>query len=99
MPTYIAEVRDSQGKAKKEKVVAGTIYLAREVLRRKYPSVQNIKLYQSFDLASFDMSSLEVALSKVTVKDKAVFSRQFAAMVNAGVALVRCLSVLSEQCS
>jgi len=99
MPTYIAEVRDSQGKAKKEKVVAGTIYLAREVLRQKYPSVQNIKLYQSFDLASFDLSSLEVALSKVTVKDKAVFSRQFAAMVNAGVALVRCLSVLSEQCS
>ncbi|HEY9691202.1 MAG TPA: type II secretion system F family protein [Oculatellaceae cyanobacterium] len=99
MPTYVAEVRDSQGKAKKEKVVAGTIHLARDVLRQKYPSVQNIKESQSFDLASFDMSSLEVALSKVTVKDKAVFSRQFAAMVNAGVALVRCLNVLSEQCS
>ncbi|AFZ14651.1 Type II secretion system F domain protein [Crinalium epipsammum PCC 9333] len=99
MPTYVAEVRDSQGKAKKEKVVAGTIHLARDVLRQKYPSVQNIKESQSFDLASFDMSALEIALSKVTVKDKAVFSRQFAAMVNAGVALVRCLGVLSEQCS
>ncbi|MGB3203531.1 MAG: type II secretion system F family protein [Crinalium sp.] len=99
MPTYVADVRDSQGKAKKEKVEAGTIQLARDVLRQKYPFVQNIKESQSFDLASFDMSGLEVALSKVTVKDKAVFSRQFAAMVNAGVALVRCLNVLSEQCS
>jgi type IV pilus assembly protein PilC len=32
------------------------------------------------------------------VKDKAVFSRQFAALVNAGVAMVRGLGVLSEQC-
>jgi type IV pilus assembly protein PilC len=36
---------------------------------------------------------------KVSVKDKAVFSRQFAALVNAGVAIVRSLGVLSEQCT
>jgi type IV pilus assembly protein PilC len=45
-----------------------------------------------------DLSELTAGLQKVTVKDKAVFSRQFAAMVNAGVAMVRCLGVLSEQC-
>jgi type IV pilus assembly protein PilC len=33
------------------------------------------------------------------VKDKAVFSRQFAVLMNAGVAIVRSLGVLSEQCS
>jgi len=37
-------------------------------------------------------------LSSVTVKDKAVFSRQFAAMFNAGVGMLRCLTVLTEQC-
>lgn len=51
----------------------------------------------------FDFSNIEdtisAALSSVTVKDKAVFSRQFAAMFNAGVGMLRCLSVLTEQCS
>lgn len=42
---------------------------------------------------------IEVALSSITVKDMAIFARQFAAMFNAGVAIVRCLSVLHEQCS
>ncbi|NMG58265.1 type II secretion system F family protein [Geitlerinema sp. P-1104] len=50
----------------------------------------------------FDLSNLEetisAAISSVTVKDKAVFSRQFAAMFNAGVGMLRCLSVLTEQC-
>ncbi len=34
---------------------------------------------------------------KVKLKDKAIFSRQFATMINAGVSLVRCLSVLERQ--
>lgn len=50
----------------------------------------------------FDFSNLEenisAALASVTVKDKAVFSRQFAAMFNAGVGMLRCLTVLTEQC-
>ena len=45
----------------------------------------------------FDFSGIEGALSKVSVKDKAVFSRQFSVMINAGVAIVRCLGVLSDQ--
>ncbi|TAF57373.1 MAG: type II secretion system F family protein [Oscillatoriales cyanobacterium] len=51
----------------------------------------------------FDFEALEenisAALSSITVKDRAVFSRQFAAMFNAGVGMLRCLSVLTEQCS
>ena len=42
---------------------------------------------------------LESMLSTVTVKDMAVFSRQFAAMFNAGIAMVKCLDILSDQCS
>lgn len=42
---------------------------------------------------------IEVAMAKITVKDLAVFARQFAAMFNAGVPMIRCLSVLTEQCS
>lgn len=36
-------------------------------------------------------------LKKVKLKDKAIFCRQFATMINAGVSLVRCLAVLQTQ--
>lgn len=96
MPTYIAEVRDSQGNAKKEKIVADTFAGARDTLRERGLFITKLQESQGFSLKGFDLS---MAMSKVTIKDKAVFSRQFAAMVNAGVPIVRCLGVLSEQCS
>ncbi|MCA1995390.1 MAG: type II secretion system F family protein [Coleofasciculus sp. S288] len=95
MPTFIAEVRDVRGNTKKEKVDAISSEQARSILQNRYPSVGKIRKTLSLDL---DLSELQTNMSKVTVKDKAVFSRQFAAMVNAGVAMVRCLSVLSDQC-
>jgi type IV pilus assembly protein PilC len=36
-------------------------------------------------------------MKKVKLKDKSIFCRQFATMINAGVSLVRCLSVLEAQ--
>jgi type IV pilus assembly protein PilC len=51
----------------------------------------------------FDFSKIqeqvEYTLSSLTIKDMAIFARQFAAMFNAGVPIVRCLSVLNDQCS
>jgi type IV pilus assembly protein PilC len=95
MPTFIAEVRDVRGNARKEKVEAISLEQARSILQNQYPAVRSIRQTLSLDM---DLSELTAGLQKVTVKDKAVFSRQFAAMVNAGVAMVRCLGVLSEQC-
>lgn len=95
MPTFIAEVRDTRGNAKKEKIEANSPEQARTILQNRYASVGAVKKSFSLDV---DFSELNAALSKLTIKDKAVFSRQFAAMVNAGVAMVRCLGVLSEQC-
>lgn len=99
MPTYIAEVRDSKGNAKKEKVSATSLAEARTILRDRNLFPNNIKEAQSFDLSKLSLESIQTAMTSVSVKDKAVFSRQFAAMVNAGVAMVRSLGVLSEQCS
>ncbi len=42
---------------------------------------------------------INVALASVTVKDLSIFARQFAAMFNAGVPMVRCLKVLKDQTS
>ncbi|GAX35564.1 type II secretion system F family protein [Nodularia sp. NIES-3585] len=97
MPNYVARIRDSQGKSRKEKVVADSLSQARTNLRTQGFVVQDVK--QSQSLASFDLNKIQLAMTKVSVKDKAVFSRQFAALVNAGVAIVRSLGVLSEQCS
>jgi type IV pilus assembly protein PilC len=95
MPTFIAEVRDTRGNAKKEKIEANSPEQARTILQNRYASVGAVKKSFSLDV---DFSELSAAFSKLTIKDRAVFSRQFAAMVNAGVAMVRCLGVLSEQC-
>ena len=95
MPTFIAEVRDIKGKAKKEKVEATSPEQARVILQNRYASVGKVK--KAFSL-NIDWESINASLSSLSIKDKAVFSRQFAAMVNAGVALVRCLGVLTEQC-
>ena len=98
MPNYVARVRDSQGKSRTEKIVAESLVQARTNLREQGFVVQELKQSQGFQL-NFDFKKFQTSLVKVSVKDKAVFSRQFAVLMNAGVAIVRSLGVLSEQCS
>ena len=93
MPTYIVQVKNTKGKVSKEKVEATSPAQSREMLRQQYPAIGKV----SEAGMQFDFSGIEGALSKVSVKDKAVFSRQFSVMINAGVAIVRCLGVLSDQ--
>jgi type IV pilus assembly protein PilC len=98
MPIYVARVRDSQGKSRTEKITAESLVQARTNLRDQGFVVQDLKQSQGFqpDIA---LKKFQNSLVKVSVKDKAVFSRQFAVLMNAGVAIVRSLGVLSEQCS
>ena len=95
MPTYIATGRDSTGKPRKERVTAANPNEARNLARDRGVYIQDIKEERGFSL---DLTELQTNMTSVTVKDKAIFSRQFAALVNAGVALVRSISVLAEDC-
>ncbi|MGC9525877.1 MAG: type II secretion system F family protein [Limnospira sp.] len=52
---------------------------------------------QGFDFKQLE-ENINVAMASITVKDLAIFARQFAAMFNAGISMARCLSVLSDQC-
>ncbi|BAZ16137.1 type II secretion system protein [Calothrix sp. NIES-4071] len=97
MPSFVARVRDSQGKARTEKITAESIKEARISLRQQGFVVQDLKKAQGFDLKN--ALDFQTRFASVSVKDKAVFSRQFAALVNAGVAIVRSLGVLGEQCT
>jgi type IV pilus assembly protein PilC len=100
MPTYVARVRDGKGNAKKEKVIADSLADARFALREQGLFVQELKQTEGFDPNNiFDLQKFQASMAQVSVKDKAVFSRQFAALVNAGVAMVRGLGVLAEQCT
>ncbi|MDB9450431.1 type II secretion system F family protein [Dolichospermum circinale] len=98
MPTYVARIRDSEGKSRTEKFTADSLTDARSNIRNQGFVIQDLK--ESQNLASrFDIQKIQNSFVKVSVKDKAIFSRQFAALVDAGVAIVRGLTVLSEQCS
>lgn len=100
MPTFVARVRDSKGNSKKEKITAQSVTEARSTLRARGLVIQDLKQAQEFKLnGEINFAPLEALLTKVSVKDKAVFSRQFAALINAGVAIVRGLGVMAEQCS
>ena len=93
MSIYVAKVKDNSGKVFKEKIEAASEEQARLALKNRYPAVGKISK-SGFEI---DLTQLELALAKVTVKDKAVFSRQFSVMVNAGVAIIRALGILADQ--
>ncbi len=93
MSIFVAKVKDHSGKVFNEKIEAASAEQARLVLKNRYVAVGKVSK-SSFEI---DLSALEMALAKVTVKDKAVFSRQFSVMVNAGVAIIRALGILSDQ--
>jgi type IV pilus assembly protein PilC len=95
MPTYVATGRDTTGKSRREKVVAGSPAEARNLMKERGVYIQTLKEDAGFNL---DFNEIKTSLTVVSVKDKAIFSRQFAALVNAGVALVRGLGIMSEQC-
>lgn len=93
MSTYTAKVKDHSGKVFMQKVDAASPEQARLVLKNRYVAVGKINK-SGFEI---NLEPLQLALAKVTVKDKAVFSRQFSVMVNAGVAIIRALGILADQ--
>ena len=97
MPTFEVEIQNATGKSSRKKVKAPSAEHVRRVFSNKYPTIKSIKK-SGLDF-NLDFSKIGERFTKVKIKDKAVFSRQFAAMVNAGVGIVRCLDVLSEECS
>ncbi|NCJ05687.1 type II secretion system F family protein [Synechococcales cyanobacterium C] len=96
MPTYVVRARTPQGKSSRKKVNANSPREARSTLQRQGLFVLDVKEAEKLSLKT----DLDLGfLTPITVKDKALFSRQFSALVNAGVALVRGLGVMAEQCT
>lgn len=95
MPTYVATGRDVTGKTVRRKVEADTPASARMIAKDQGIHIQNLTESKG---GGFSFADIKTSMTKVTVKDKAVFSRQFAALVSSGVALVRGIGILADQC-
>jgi type IV pilus assembly protein PilC len=92
MGVYNYSVRDRSGK-----IVKGSLEgESREAVGGKLREMGYIilELNQQSQLAA--MGQIKIGTG-VKVKDVAIFARQFATMINAGLSLTKCLSILAEQ--
>lgn len=96
MPVFVYEVRDATGQLKRDTIEAQNIRMATQRLQEQKFTVINIR-ERSPSVAQTDLMSWYQKLKKVNEQALVVFSRQFATMINAGLAMVRCLDILSEQ--
>jgi type IV pilus assembly protein PilC len=93
MTKFQANLKDSKGKSVQQTMTAVSLKEARDVWKQKGFYVQDVKEVKG----GFDFAAL--TMKKVTVKDLALFSRQLATLVNAGVSMVRGLGVMCDQCA
>jgi type IV pilus assembly protein PilC len=96
MPTYVVRVRNNAGKRTEQKVNANSVKDVRATMQRQGLQVLEVQESKGFSFngeLNFDLPG------GISVKDRAIFSRQFAALVNAGVAMVRGLGVMADQCT
>ncbi len=89
------------GQPVRKTVTAATLAEARTQLRQqgifaKPEDIQEVKGLVSLDSLSLGGIS-DLLLGGIDTRDKAVFSRQFAALINAGVSMVRSLTIMAEQ--
>lgn len=91
MPTYTWQGKSKLGEIKKGELVADNAAIARLQLRKLdiLPvriQVKRDKIAQKF-----------IIRKKIPKKSVVIFTRQFATMINAGLPLVQCLSILASQ--
>ena len=91
--TYSYRVRDRQGKIITGKLEADNEASVSARLREMGYFVIGVEV----EKPSITKREIRILKPKVKTKDVTVFTRQFATMINAGLPLVKCLSILSEQ--
>jgi type IV pilus assembly protein PilC len=96
MPTYAYTVRDAAGVLKKGVSEAESDAILARRLREQGFQVANIKKTAGAAVKKPGQGG-GMVFGKVKLNDLSIFCRQFSTMIDAGVSLVRCLSVLQEQ--
>ena len=93
--TFEYKVRDTAGKIKTGKLEAET--QAQVATKLKGMGYAPLSITEANAGMNRELSIPGMGKKKVKLKDLAVFSRQFAVMINSGLSLLRSLSILAEQ--
>jgi len=96
MPTFLYEAIDSEGKMVKGTIDAENQRVVLHKLREMKYTVKTITERSSSNVQADILSYLD-RFRTVSLQAITLFSRQFAVMINAGLAMVRCLDILSQQ--
>ncbi|MCD6309344.1 MAG: type II secretion system F family protein [Candidatus Eremiobacteraeota bacterium] len=96
MATFVYEARDPSGQLRRDVIEAPNVRAATQKLQEQKFTVITIK-ERSTSLAGTDIFAWYNKYRRVNEQALTVFSRQFATMINAGLAMVRCLDILAEQ--
>ncbi len=99
MNTYSYLARDAKGKTSHGEIEASDPSLAKFALRKQGLWVININPLQraASQAAKTKAGGKKSKGRKISLKDMVIFSRQFAAMVEAGIAMLRVLTVMVDQ--
>ncbi len=97
---YVYTVRDGQGKLREAVAQAESAAILRTRLSARGLDVIDIRERGGFSTQEIKRQLIRMvdSLETVTLKDMVVFSRQFSAMVSSGVAMLRTLTIIVEQC-
>ncbi|WP_288482437.1 type II secretion system F family protein, partial [uncultured Deinococcus sp.] len=95
MPVFEYRVRDMSGKVLKSQMEAETIGQVRDALRAKNLMIVEVKPPRTGMNADVKIPGLSDR--PPGLKQVAVFSKQLATLINAGVPLVQSLSILQKQ--
>ena len=94
--TYAYKVRDPQGRLVTGTLEAESVAVVAGKLRQMGYVPVSIE-----NSAATSLSAREIKIpflsGRIKIKDVAVFSRQFATMINSGLTLLRSLSILADQ--
>jgi len=93
MAVFTYSVRDKAGKISKGSLEGES----REAVSAKLRQMGYIILDLEQQSALAALGQLKIGGGKVKPKDITIFSRQFATMINAGLSLTKCLSILAAQ--
>jgi len=98
MAQFKYKIRDMRGQAIEKTVEARDATALRSALREQgYYVLQIQEVKGGLFTGGFDLSTINNLLNPINIRDKSIFSRQFSALISAGVTLVRALSVLQDQ--
>jgi type IV pilus assembly protein PilC len=93
MSTYVYTARPERGGPLKGEIQGDSKAAVAAELRRKGMTVLAVEEKKGLP----NINELLEGLTRIKLRDKVVFSRQFATMINAGLALLRALFILEDQ--